>query len=177
MMIAVLTGMVKRFSKKRYYDAIATLELHQLTCSCGHSGCLIVHGYYERTVRTPSGLTWVRILRVMCKECGHTHALLPEILVPYSQLPANIQRDISLFEIGSDEMEALLEGDSAISINDIYRTRAKYRSFWKERLISAGANLRMDIEELLSRCFDVFKMQFMQVRRGVYLRGGTNHIT
>ncbi len=113
----------------------------------------------------------------MCKECGHTHALLPEILVPYSQLPADIQRDISLFEIGSDEMEALLEGDSAISINDIYRTRAKYRSFWKERLISAGANLRMDIEELLSRCFDVFKMQFMQVRRGVYLRGGTNHIT
>ena len=94
-MIAILTGMVKRFSKKRYYDAIAALELYQLTCSCGHSGCLIVHGYYERTVRTPFGSMRIRVLRVMCKECGHTHALLPEILVPYSQLPANIEKNNS----------------------------------------------------------------------------------
>jgi hypothetical protein len=176
-MLAVLIGKVKSFSKEIYQNAMAKLDLHSLACSCGHAGCLTVHGYYTRKVRDQNGFFLVNIMRVKCKECGRTHALLPEALVPYSQIPVDIQRDILLFKIGSDEMENLLLGDSAISVNDIYRVRAKYRAHWKERVITACASLRIEIEELLKRCYAEFKMQFMQIRRGIYLRGGTNHIT
>ena len=95
-MLAVLIGKVKSFSKEIYQNAMAKLDLHSLACSCGHAGCLTVHGYYTRKVRDQNGFFLVNIMRVKCKECGRTHALLPEALVPYSQIPVDIQRDIEV---------------------------------------------------------------------------------
>jgi hypothetical protein len=59
------------------------------TCpSCGSCGNCSVHAYYGRNItdfigehRETSNLC---ILRVSCESCGHTHAILPDIIIPYS---------------------------------------------------------------------------------------------
>ena len=72
-----------------YNKTINNLQFHQLTCPCGHSGCLSVHGYYRRSVKTPAGKLTLRICRVKCQCCGHTHAILLSSMVPHSQVLLN----------------------------------------------------------------------------------------
>ena len=60
------------------------------TCPiCGAKGSCHVHDYYGRTLidlhagkRTISTLC---IQRVYCESCNHAHAILPDILIPYSR--------------------------------------------------------------------------------------------
>jgi hypothetical protein len=59
------------------------------TCpSCGSCGNCSIHAYYGRSItdfssghRQKSDLC---ILRLSCDSCGHTHAILPDIIIPYS---------------------------------------------------------------------------------------------
>ena len=69
-----------------YNKKINSLQFHQLTCTCGHSGCLSVHSYYYRHIKASSGRLRFRICRVICKCCGHTHAVLLSSMVPHSQI-------------------------------------------------------------------------------------------
>lgn len=72
-----------------YAQYIAGLEPMQIECNnCHRRGCCIRHGYYERSYLLgpdDSGDDRIRILRVLCKDCHVTHALLPEEIVPYRQ--------------------------------------------------------------------------------------------
>ena len=38
-----------------YNQVINNLQFHMLTCPCGHFGCLTVHGYYHRYIKSPTG--------------------------------------------------------------------------------------------------------------------------
>ena len=51
-----------------YNEMINNLQFHQLTCPCGHSGCLSVHGYYHRHIKASSG----RLLFRICPKCKDT---------------------------------------------------------------------------------------------------------
>lgn len=58
------------------------------TCPvCGQKS-LRIHSYYGRTVTDflngrPTSVD-VSVMRVKCESCGHTHAVLPDCIVPYS---------------------------------------------------------------------------------------------
>ena len=54
-----------------YNSVLNNLQFHQLKCPCGQSGCLSVHGYYNRYVKTEDGKVMFRICRVKCDQCGH----------------------------------------------------------------------------------------------------------
>ena len=84
-------------NQKDYDDILSSIQFHQLTCTCGHSACLSVHGYYLRGLKTPDGIIRLRICRLRCHECRRTHALLPSLIVPYSQVSAPDQADIIHF--------------------------------------------------------------------------------
>lgn len=85
-----------------YNNLIADLQFHRLTCPCGHSGCLSVHGYYTRSLMTPDGNCSFRICRMICSCCHHTHALLLSSFVPYSQISLFAQTEIiSSIEAGN----------------------------------------------------------------------------
>ena len=77
-----------------YNNLINSLQFHRLTCTCGHSACLSIHGYYTRSLKTPEGKSSFRICRVICSCCHHTHALLPSSMVPYSQVSTEEHVDI-----------------------------------------------------------------------------------
>ena len=55
------------------------------TCGSRHSCCF--HASYERGLISfwygKPNYDQVDILRVICESCGHTHAILPEIIIPY----------------------------------------------------------------------------------------------
>lgn len=94
-MITIFVRDCNQISQSFYDSVIYDLQLHQLTCSCSHSACLSVHGYYKRTVKLSSGAIRLRVCRVKCSECGATHALLLSSMVPYSQTFLSLQQQIS----------------------------------------------------------------------------------
>ena len=102
-MITIFAGNCNQISQSFYDSVIFDLPLHQLTCSCGHSACLSIHGYYRRAVKLPSGTVRLRDCRVKCSECGNTHALLLSSMVPYSQVTLpDQQRICSDYEAGKN---------------------------------------------------------------------------
>lgn len=169
----MLSGFFSNFkplSSEKYTEIVSNLEFHRIRCSCGQAGCLVRHGYYKRRLKTQLGTITYKILRVRCKHCGHTHAILPETIVPYSQLPVDIQQKMLLFRLGSEELEQILTQNSDITESDVLRIRVRFRCHWKERLASIGADIHIALLDLLTCCYAAFERQFMQVRRGVYCR-------
>ena len=65
-MITIFLKNCNRISQSFYDSVIFNLPFHQLTCSCSHSACLSIHGYYRRNVKLPSGTIRLRICRVKC---------------------------------------------------------------------------------------------------------------
>lgn len=147
-----------------YNNVIANLQFHKLRCSCGHAGCLSVHGYYYRYIRTSSDKLRFRICRVRCKVCGKTHALILSSFVPYSQISLKDHVDIiEAFESDSRTATLLHKKDSVDESNFRYVTR-QYLKFWKQKLISEKIDLH-PISCLILDCFKYFSRQFMQIRR------------
>lgn len=146
-----------------YNKFINTLQLHQLTCPCGHSGCLSIHGYYHRYIKAPSGKLKFRICRVICECCGHTHAILLSSMVPYSQV--SLTEHISII----NNYESCQSQDSVMNSNPFidegcYRYIIKcYKRKWRERLRSENI-LLIPIKKLITSCFSFFSRQFMQIK-------------
>jgi hypothetical protein len=61
------------------------LETCPICGSCGNCG---IHAYYGRSITDFTGghkeKSDLCILRVFCSSCSHTHAILPDIIIPYS---------------------------------------------------------------------------------------------
>lgn len=59
-------------------------------CPCCHSkdNC-IFHGFYERNlidfIQETTVYHKISVTRVKCQSCGHTHAILPDLIIPYGQ--------------------------------------------------------------------------------------------
>ena len=72
-----------------YQEACNDINLQDEVCpTCGCRGCCSPYGHYTRNlIDFRDGLPYcapLRITRVMC-ECGRTHAILPDPVVPYLQ--------------------------------------------------------------------------------------------
>lgn len=114
-----------------YVQFISTLSLFGLECNnCHLKGTCIRHGYYERSYLLSVGDlmgagTKIRILRVKCKHCGRTHAILPEEIAPY--LPFStvfIFPVLQQFYEKKKTVEAICR-DFQIAVPQLYR--------WKDR--------------------------------------------
>lgn len=145
-----------------YNNLISGLQFHQLTCTCGHSACLSVHGYYTRFLKTPDGKLPFRICRVICSCCHHTHALLPSSLVPYSQVSLSEHIEVISAHESGQGCDTLMDRNPYIDESTCrYIIRSFFRH-WKQRLISARIRLT-DTSGLISGCFSSFARQFMQI--------------
>ena len=90
-MITIKTENCNPISQDFYNKTIDSLDLKRLPCTCGCSGCLIRYGSYKRNVQLQDHVVTLVIVRVYCTACSHTHALLLSSMVPYSQIPLDIQ--------------------------------------------------------------------------------------
>lgn len=145
-----------------YNNLINSLQFHKLTCTCGHSACLSIHGYYTRSLKTPEGKSSFRICRVICSFCHHTHALLPSSMVPYSQVSTKEHVDIiSLHEDGKG-WECLMNLNPSIDESNCRHIIRTFLRYWKQRLLSRMMTLS-DRTLLIRDCFASFSRQFMQI--------------
>lgn len=164
-MITIFVQDCNQISQSFYDSVINKLQFHQLTCSCGHSACLSIHGYYRRSVKTPDGLCSLRICRVICSECGHTHALLLSSIIPYSQIPFVVQHQvISSYEEGTVP-SSVCERYLSIDENNVKHLIRSYRKRWREMLLSLSISLSSVIL-LIRQCFLNYSAQFMQIHQG-----------
>ena len=162
-MITIETENYNYISQDFYNKTIHSIDLNQISCTCGLSGCLIFYGSYKRRVQLQDHVLVLTVARVFCSSCGHTHALLLSSMVPYSQIPAAVQVDtIAAMEEGSS-LDSLLEKHCFVDESNLRAIIRSYRRHWRERLFSEAIPLT-PIRMLIRRCFSHFSRSFMQIK-------------
>lgn len=165
-MITFLVEENNPLSQSFYNSCINNLQFHQLSCSCGHSGCLNVHGYYKRKVKTHEGSFMLAVCRVKCSECGKTHAVLPSSIVPYSQIPLVCCCQVISSLNGGGNINSVCDDYPEVDENNVKSIIRRYRRHWKERLLSFRISLK-PVRDLVTACFSHYSLQFMQIHRTV----------
>ncbi len=160
-MITIISKNFKSFSQKNYDSLIDALDFHRLPCTCGRKGDLIKHGHYDRSIKTPLGFVALLILRVKCKSCHRTHAILPSTIVPYSQVSLSDHIKIIQAFNQKESFDSIMLANLLIDEGNIRSIIRQYRIHWKERLASFGGLLN---SSLTRSCFRHFSRQFMQIK-------------
>ena len=146
-----------------YENIINDIDFMTVPCpSCNHSGHLIKHAHYPRCLRTCDGVVSLRILRVKCKFCGKTHAVLLVDIVPYSQIP--LDDHLSVVQCDPSEDDSILDENPNLNISDIRYIRKQYKRFREPKIVSFRIPFDYDLS---FNCFRNFRKQFMQIRSTV----------
>ena len=161
-MITVLFEDCNTFSQDIYDQAVASLQLHRLECTCGKKGCLVFYGHYKRRLKFMSESILLTVQRVFCTECHKTHALLLSLIVPYSQIPIKDQQEILECAENGTVPDAVLNRNLLIDENNVKYIVHQYKCHWKQRLLSIGRTLK---DPLAVPCLLAFRRQFMQIHR------------
>ena len=163
-MITVITQECNEISQEFYDALLDSIQICQLTCSCGRAGCVVGHGGYTRHVKTPMGKIALVIRRVQCSLCGASHALLPSTIVPYSQVPLADHAAIAAsYENGGDGMDAM-EANPELSPSQVFYILSLYIRVWRQRILSERLKLS-PVHALTAPCIHLFGRQFMQIKK------------
>ena len=130
---------IKKSSKVLFDSYMDTFCPEKQTCPvCGSSFHCQIHAYYgRRIIDFICGVpvtTEVTVLRLACQSCGHTHAVLPDLIIPYSSY--------SLFFILRVLAEAFLHISSlerlcerfCITRNQLYKWKQLFQQHKREWL-------------------------------------------
>lgn len=150
------------FSQISYDSMLDSVQLHQVKCTCGKTGCLIRYGHYSRKIRVLSEFVTLSIQRVKCKGCGDTHAIIPSSFVPYSQILLKEQQEILISAEKGLPPKQVMENNLLIDENNIKHIVRQFLKHWKQRILSIGISLA---DRLAIPCLSVYGRQFMQVHR------------
>ncbi|GAU75415.1 DUF6431 domain-containing protein [Fusibacter sp. 3D3] len=163
-MITILTDNCNPISQILYDNVLNNLQNHQLGCICGHSGCMSIHGYYNRDIKYEDASVTLRIRRVICSFCKTTHAILLASIVPYSQISLHDQVRIINCHKRSDDFTPIMEDTPSIDESNIRYVIKQYLCHWLNRLLAASLPL-CPSNNLVKRSFSNFNRQFMQIKR------------
>ena len=163
-MITISDDFCNPISQDSYENLINSLQFHQLTCTCGHSACLTIHGYYNRKIKVDDHSVLLHICRVKCSHCNTTHALLPAFIVPYSQVSFPDQVDIISCYERSRNYTDLMEKTPSIDENCIHSVICRYIYHWVQRVLSFKLSVSTSLS-FIQLCFLHFSRQFMQAKK------------
>lgn len=150
------------FSQKKYDEYLFSLQIHMMKCKCGHCGCLVFYGHYTRHLKLLGLFLSLIIQRVKCSSCGRTHALIPALIVPYSQIPREDQQEILALKDEGKSADPVLERNCQIDESHVRHIIRRFKRHWKERILSLGLTLH---DRLTNVCLSVYSLQFMQVHK------------
>lgn len=162
-MITIEVDFDNPISQDFYDKTIYSLNLNQIPCTCGLAGSLIWYGTYLRKVRMADRVILLRVARVFCTACGHTHAILLSSLVPYSQIPLAVQASVADCYEKKSGYRCILDSQSCIDENTISSIIRSYRLHWRQRLRSSGLSTEA-LPDLIRGCFTFFSRSFMQIK-------------
>ena len=172
-MIIVLTNMINNIYQSDYAKITDSLCLKSIQCPFCHNNGMRIHAYYHRRIKYSftSEKTILRILRVRCTndDCRRTHAVLPDSIIPGSQISLEETIRIVMSEERTEDMNAILDNNCLMSPNDFYYTRRKLKRLWNifisQLMISSAELLRLIIHIFRLQCrnillFSVFTTSF-----------------
>lgn len=160
-MITISETKIKSFSQSSYDEMIEDLPFHKLLCTCGRKGDLIKHGRYTRYMKVSLRSEPLKILRVLCKSCGKTHAILPKWLVPYSTVLLKHQLDIISAYLAGTSTKPIMAEHPVIDESEIGHIKKRFRKHWMQRLASYDIPIDSNI---IFACFHIFGRQIMQIK-------------
>ena len=177
-MITVNSNKINTLDQISYNKLINSLNINQITCSCGHSGCLTRHAFYNRKFKAAGGvMLTISILRVKCSVCGKTHAILPSTVVPYSQVSLHDHITIIVNDINKNPQTDVMNNNPLIDENTIAYILRGFRKHWHQRLCSFKIDISMQTEKLIKHCFKYFSRQFMQIKCTTNILHSATHTT
>ena len=123
MIILTLKKKINAFSKysnkssfqRAYSNLISSIDFSNIIYPCS-STSWDIHAYYDRNISFCGEKIKVRILRIKCRHCGKTHAVLIEDMIPYSSFFAE-----DIFNMSID--------NSSLSYRDMSYYKSKFYSF------------------------------------------------
>ena len=161
-----------------YQDVADRYKHYDERCPhCGAKGKLKPYGSYYRHMvyYTDSKVEdkRIKVLRFKCKSCGKTHALLPDILIPYSSYTLAFKLTVLLEYFKREKTVIQICEYFGIAVSTLYA--------WKKQLLdhkelvigvmaSKTANIVAFLREFidsncLQRFFSKYGFSFMQTRR------------
>ena len=162
-MITIETENYNYISQDFYNKTIHSINLNQVSCTCGLSGCLTFYGSYKRKVQLHDEVLILTVARVYCSACGHTHALLLSSIVPYSHIPVAVQADAIIAAEQGTSIGSVLENQCCVDESNLRSVIHTYRLHWKERLLSESIPVD-PLHLLIRKCFSCFSRTFMQIK-------------
>lgn len=148
---------------------MAKFQPHLETCPlCGSSGNCHIHDYYDRSLIDFRSGIWtcysLCVMRVFCDSCEHAHAILPDVMIPYSSFSLLfILRLLGQYFADRFTVEQLCER-YGISQNRFYQWLSLWRSHKQDWL---GILEDLSVSDLsflrgilVSDRFSDFSMQF-----------------
>ena len=127
------------------FDSLTDVELFQLTTDsfnhynarcprCGATGKLSPYGNYSRwLVFLDDNASYQRVMphRFKCSSCGATHALLPDIITPYSPYSLRFKLSALIAYFRRDMSVVAVCEHYGIAVSTIYAWEALFRSHMK----------------------------------------------
>lgn len=177
-MITINYNKINTLNQNFYNNLIDLLNLSQITCSCGHSGCLTKHAYYKRNLKISGGIKLtLSILRVKCCVCGKTHAILPSGVVPYSQVSLRDHITIINNNLNNKSQTHVMNNNPLIDESTVSYILTTFRKYWQQRLRTFKIDISMQPGCLIKQCFKYFSRQFMQIKCTTNIFYTATHIT
>ena len=175
-----------KISSKSIFDSyMALFQPHLETCPiCGSTGNCHLHDYYDRSIvdfiagrQEKSSLC---VLRVFCDSCQHAHAVLPDVIIPYSTYSLFfVLRILAEYFAGLYTCEQLCER-FGISPNQLRKWIALWHSHklkWLGMLDAASFSDHSFLKELVtSGSYSCFSMSFIHRLSLSFLQSHKNPI-
>jgi hypothetical protein len=153
----------KPLNQDSYDNLLSNTPFNMLECPvCKHKS-LHIHGYYKRKMKTADKMEEIRLCRVICVNCGSTHALIPDSIVPYEHVLLRTQIIVLMKMRAHEKVSDILKVVDDVDESDIRRMIERYRKHWEQRLLSASIILE-DTKKFIQDCFSSFSRQFMQIK-------------
>ena len=167
----------REISQKLYDEIIESVDIHLLECTCKRHN-MVVHGYYSRNIKTHNGNVELVILRVRCKECGKTHAVLISFIVPYQSIEMSVQIEI-ITDKDIEKIRQLVPNKMILVLN---KKDALPKSVKEEKLIQYFKNMNLNFEEIIvvsvNKNYNIDyllkRIKYYQTSKNVYAIGHTN---
>ena len=138
-----------------YVQFVSSLNVLGLECNnCHWKGSCIRHGYYQRSYLLNvgdlmSGGTKIKILRVKCKHCGRTHAILPEEIVPYLSFSTVFIYPILWQYYAKEKTIEAICREFQIAVPQLYRWKERFEK-QKDRFLGVLKSMRYKGKDALS---------------------------
>lgn len=144
-----------------YNNEIEKINYNLTKCDqCGQVGNFVIHGYYMRRIRFGRVTITIRLLRVRCKGCKRTHAIMSSDLIPYSSI--NTEEGYLVLRSPS-----INQTDPNISYETIINVHNRYRKRFKELFVMFNLSVVKDtIINITKKLIDEIKLTFLQIHRG-----------